>query len=228
MTPHRGERALLRSRGRGSSWTDRDPRALQLWFPGFFLREVVALLLVTAGLTALALLVDAPLLAIADPASTPDPSKAPWYFVGLQELLHYYPPVVSGALVPAGAVVLLVLLPYLGRPERRVPLWTDDTRRGVRLIQITAGVAVGIALMVLPAAHLPWALLVPTLVVAAGMAAPAVLGTRSGVGRWLSATTLRGWLVSWGATTAVVLSIIGALFRGPGWSWTWPWLDGIF
>lgn len=227
-TPPPEGRALLRSGGPEHRWTDRDPRATRLWFPGYFLREVVALLVVAAGLSALALVLDAPLLALADPGSTPDPSKAPWYFVGLQELLHCYPPFVAGALVPGAVVALLVALPYLGRPERRIPLWTADTPRGRRLAQIAGACAAATVLMVLPAAHPPWALLAPTLAVGAAMAAPVLLGIDGRMGRWLGSRTLRGWLMTWAVAAAVVLSVIGGLFRGPGWAWTWPWLDGIY
>ncbi len=222
------ERPLLRSDGERGPWVDRDPQALELWFPRYFLREIVALLIVLAGLSVLSLFLDAPLLAIADPSATPDPSKAPWYFVGLQELLHYYPPFVAGALVPGAAVLSLMAMPYLGRPTRRTPLWQADTPRGRRLAQISAAVLIAVVTMVLPAAHTPWVLVVPTLAVALAAASPALLGTRGGPGRWLAARTVRGWIMTWAVSLAVVLSITGGLFRGPGWRWVWPWVDGIF
>jgi menaquinol-cytochrome c reductase cytochrome b/c subunit len=48
----------------------------------------------------ISLIWDAPLEQLADPMHTPNPAKAPWYFLGLQELLHYFPPVVAGVLIP--------------------------------------------------------------------------------------------------------------------------------
>jgi len=197
-----------------------------LWFPRFFLMEVVALLLVGGGLALLSLWVDAPLLAMADPTTTPDPSKAPWYFVGLQELLHYYPPVVAGALVPAAAIAALVALPYLGRPEVRAPLWPEGASSGGRRMRLGIALVVFLFGAVAPAAHVPWAIVVPTVLFGGAM-----LGagrSRGPLGIWLADRSLRGWLMAWGCTLAVVLSVIGALFRGPGWSWTWPWLDGVF
>ena len=52
---------------------------------------------------------------LANPNLTPEPAKAPWYFAGLQELLSHFDPLVAGILVPAGAVLTLVLLPYIDR-----------------------------------------------------------------------------------------------------------------
>ncbi len=55
---------------------------------------------------------DAPLEGLADPMQTPNPAKAPWYFLGLQELLHYFPPVVGGVLIPTLVVIALIVIPY--------------------------------------------------------------------------------------------------------------------
>ena len=46
------------------------------------------------------------------PSHTPNPAKAPWYFLGLQEMLHYFPPVVAGVLVPGLVVMALIVIPY--------------------------------------------------------------------------------------------------------------------
>ena len=54
----------------------------------------------------------APLLALADTNQTPNPSKAPWYFLGLQELLTMFHPMVAGVTIPGVALVLLAITPY--------------------------------------------------------------------------------------------------------------------
>ncbi len=69
--------------------------------------EVVFLLLVWVSLLA-----NAPLEGLADPMHTPNPAKAPWYFLGLHELLHYFPPMVAGVLIPGLVVGALVIIPY--------------------------------------------------------------------------------------------------------------------
>jgi hypothetical protein len=60
----------------------------------------------------IALMFNAPLEGLADPSHTPNPAKAPWYFLGLQEMLHYFPPVVAGVLVPGLVVMALIVIPY--------------------------------------------------------------------------------------------------------------------
>jgi quinol-cytochrome oxidoreductase complex cytochrome b subunit len=79
---------------------------------------------VLAGLVIFAALVRAPLLSLADFNKTPNPSKAPWYFLGLQELLTMFNPQIAGVLLPGIALVLLGLAPFVdknpsNRPEDR-------------------------------------------------------------------------------------------------------------
>ena len=59
------------------------------------------------ALVCVALFWDAPLEQFANPLLTPNPAKAPWYFLGLQELLHYFPPLVAGIIIPTLVVVAL-------------------------------------------------------------------------------------------------------------------------
>ena len=205
-----------------------DPRGQVLWFPRYLALECVAAFLVLAGLTVVSLLLDAPLQSIADLSVTPDPSKAPWYFIGLQELLHYYPPVVAGALVPGATVLVLVVLPFWGRPELKTPLWSAGPNQ-TRRVAIVAGSLVAAELvMVLPAAHVPWVLVIPTAIFGLAMVLPGLTTRHEGPLGWLARRTLPGWVCAWLALEMILLSIIGGLFRGPGWSWVWPWIEGIY
>jgi len=81
-------------------------------FPNLILREVILFQVVVIALSLAAFVFDAPLEGIANPIETPNPAKAPWYFLGLQELLHYFPPVVAGVLIPGLVVVSMVVIPY--------------------------------------------------------------------------------------------------------------------
>src|SRR6266540_5702062 len=84
-------------------------------WPHLLVRHVVVGLGTVATVLALGVVFAAPLRGVANPNLTPEPAKAPWYFVGLQELLSNFDPLVAGILVPAGAVLALVILPHLDR-----------------------------------------------------------------------------------------------------------------
>ena len=84
-------------------------------WPHLLVRHVVVGLGVAAVVLALGVAFAAPLRGLANPNQTPEPAKAPWYFAGLQELLSHFDPLVAGILVPLGAVLTLVLVPYIDR-----------------------------------------------------------------------------------------------------------------
>jgi quinol-cytochrome oxidoreductase complex cytochrome b subunit len=83
--------------------------------------EFAALLIVTAGLTIFSALVRAPLLQLADFNKTPNPSKAPWYFLGLQELLTMFHPMVAGVTIPGMGLFLLVVAPFVDKNPSHNP-----------------------------------------------------------------------------------------------------------
>ncbi len=128
-------------------------------WPHLLVRHVVVTLGVSATVLALGVVFAAPLRGLANPNLTPEPAKAPWYFAGLQELLSHFDPLVAGILVPAGAVLTLVILPYVDRNPSTVA-----RRRKVAIVMFMG-----------------------------------LLGL------------------------ALVLTIIGTFFRGPGWQWIPPW-----
>jgi menaquinol-cytochrome c reductase cytochrome b/c subunit len=90
-------------------------------FPHLLVEELLSLLIVTAALIVFSTFVNAPLRELANPNLTPNPSKAPWYFLGLQELLRYFHPMVAGVLVPTLFFVFLFVLPYVDRNPSTKP-----------------------------------------------------------------------------------------------------------
>ena len=119
-----------------------DPDDEVMTWPHLLYRELLVLLVVLVTLHAVALLFNAPLEEMADPTRTPNPAKAPWYFLGLQELVHYSA-FVGGVLVPSLVVLLLVLVPYLDPTGHGVGIWFAPERRlANRLFATLAGVAV--------------------------------------------------------------------------------------
>ncbi|RMF88105.1 MAG: hypothetical protein D6736_11320 [Nitrospinota bacterium] len=93
---------------------NRDPDEEEIpTYPHLVYIELIAALGVIALLLFLALWIDAPLEEQADPSWTPNPAKAPWYFVGLQELLTYFDPWLGGVMIPLLFLLGLLLLPYV-------------------------------------------------------------------------------------------------------------------
>ncbi len=133
-------------------------------FPHLLIQELLSLIIVTAALIVFSTFVNAPLRELANPNLTPNPSKAPWYFLGLQELLRYFHPMVAGVIVPTLFFGLLFVLPYADR--------NPSTKPGDRKVAIVLFTMLLMFLM--------------------------------------------------------ILTIIGAFFRGPGFNFVWPWSDGVF
>ena len=126
--------------------------------------EFVAALAITAFLLIFSVFVNAPLLALANFNETPNPSKAPWYFLGLQELLTMFHPMVAGVTIPGVGLIVLIFAPYIDKNPSNKP---EDRKFATSLMTI----------------HLMfWA----------------------------------------------VLTIVGSFFRGPGFNFVLPWVDGLF
>jgi len=95
--------------------------------------EFVAALLCTAFLTIFSVFVNAPLLQLANPNRTPNPSKAPWYFLGLQELLTMFHPMVAGVTIPGMGLFALMLAPFMDRNPSNKP---EDRKFAIALFTI--------------------------------------------------------------------------------------------
>jgi len=190
--------------------------------PHLLLREVILVQLCVIAMALLALFFDSPLERIADPTNTPNPAKAPWYFLGLQELLHYFPPVVAGVLIPGLVVVAIVVIPYVRANLDSRGLLETPSRR--RMPLLTASAAAVVAFL---AAWRVWAVLVPTLLLYVAMVVPSLSFCPQSLRRRLVRVTLSDWVMTWFVAVAVILTLIGTFFRGPGWAWQWPWQGGV-
>jgi len=105
-----------------------DPDDEVMSWPHLLHRELLLLLGLLVALHVVSLLFNAPLEEIANPTRTPNPAKAPWYFLGLQELVHYGA-FTGGILVPTLLLLALVLLPYLDSIPKGVGIWFAPERR---------------------------------------------------------------------------------------------------
>ena len=133
-------------------------------WPHLIIVEFGASLAITAFLTFFSIFVNAPLLRLADVNATPNPSKAPWYFLGLQELLTMFHPMVAGVTIPGIGLFALMLAPYIDKNPSNRP---EDRKFAVSVFTI--------------------------------------------------------FMMFW-----AVLVIIGSFFRGPGFNFVFPWVEGIF
>ncbi|HUQ62975.1 MAG TPA: menaquinol-cytochrome c reductase cytochrome b subunit [Acidimicrobiales bacterium] len=102
-------------------------------WPHLLLGEFIAALACSAFLLIFSAVVNAPLLASANFNFTPNPSKAPWYFLGLQELLTMFHPMVAGVTIPGIGIFALMLAPYADKNPSNKP---EDRKFAIALMTL--------------------------------------------------------------------------------------------
>ena len=188
-------------------------------YPHLLVRQAVAFQVLVIAMVLVALFWDAPLEQLANPLLTPNPAKAPWYFLGLQELLHFFPPFVAGILIPTLVVIALVVIPYFNVNIEGEPIWARRPSRNLMIVVITVFV-----LLTFLAAFRAWTIFVPTALVAVLLLSSYTVRQRQE--GWLQALAtkpLSWWIMTWFIAVSICLTVVGTFFRGPGWSWVWPW-----
>jgi cytochrome b/b6/petD-like protein len=213
-------------------------------FPIVLLWEIILLLGVTLVIFLFSLIKQAPLETIANPLVTTDPAKAPWYFMGLQELLEHMHPLVAGVIIPTILVMFMLAVPYIDHSREHTGVWFS-TARGKRIVIWTALYT----LILMPAYILfdntyslrealrqtvpDWIAqgLLPAAIVAVIVAIPMLILIRRKAGvRDVMLALFTIMFVS-----AIIFTLTGFFFRGPGFKMYWPWempngynpLDGL-
>lgn len=215
-----------KSRGADASGEEPADEPTAMTFPHLLLREGIAGLALMLALSLVSLWANAPLEEIANPDRTPNPAKSPWYFLGLQELLHYWRPAISGVFLPGLMVVALAVIPYFQINLDRRSLW--ESRRGRTLGLLWAAIAVATALFWKSGAHPVWGIMIPLWATGAVMSLGAVVEGKSGPAKAIKDRSLPFWIFTWFLVIVVVLTVIGTFFRGPGWSFVYPWRSGLY
>ena len=123
--------------------SDSEPR-----WQDIIVRELSKFLLILAIVMGISLLFNAPLEEGANPSVTPSPVKAPWFLVGMQELLSWGAPFFFGVLVPNLMIVLIILIPYFDRGREGIGVWFHPSRRKANII-FTAAVTVYLGLIII-------------------------------------------------------------------------------
>ena len=122
---------------------DRDDEMI-VSFPEFVFKEFIAMVGMTVFLLIVSIWLQAPLLGKANPGMTPNPSKAPWYFLGLQELLARFPPLMAGVAFPTFVIVLMILVPYFDRNPSRRPA---ERKVAIILFALYSVITVGLVMV---------------------------------------------------------------------------------
>jgi quinol-cytochrome oxidoreductase complex cytochrome b subunit len=201
-----------------------------LFYPDLLVREVAQALVVLAVVVLLGVFVGASIGERANPGMSPNPAKAPWYFMGFQELLIHLHPLYAVLVVPAVALLAFVMLPLLGRDDGVAGRWflTPTGRRlaawaaALAVVLTTLAVVADETLGTAGAASAGWIArgLVPVTVLAAAIAlAWSVLRRRLGADRNEALQAVVAFLVVSFAT----LTVIGVFFRGEGMALQPPW-----
>ncbi|HEY8424981.1 MAG TPA: hypothetical protein VIK73_03075 [Limnochordales bacterium] len=119
-----------RAAGRGAQATASSPNPMEkvLVWPYLVRIEFIAALLFLLLLSVMAVFIDAPLAPLANPDVTPNPAKAPWYFLGLQELLLHMDKALAGVIVPGAVLLGLAALPYIDVRRKGTGVWFYSPR----------------------------------------------------------------------------------------------------
>ena len=195
---------------------ERGPKLMT--YPHLLVREAIVFELLIIAMILVALFWDAPLEQLANPLLTPNPAKAPWYFLGLQELLHFFPPFVAGILIPTLVVIALIVIPYFNVNVEGRALWNEQASKRFGIV-----IGVVIALLILLALVDAWTIIVPTVLVVGLLVTSYLSKAATGWIATLRNKPLSWWVMTWFIGTAICLTVVGTFFRGPGWSWVWPW-----
>jgi len=204
-----------------------------LFVPSLLLREVTVALVLIAGVMVMSVAFDARLGAAANPGMSPNPAKAPWYFLGLQELLLHFHPTWAVVVIPALLLLALLALPYLGYdPELEGPWFVSPTGRSMAAVACVAALALTPLWVLLDEHVLNWTGWLRGLpsglsdgLVPAMVAGALVWGTTSAIARRFGGNRQETVQAAFTflATALVVLTVVGVWFRGQGMSLVWPW-----
>jgi hypothetical protein len=204
--------------------------------PNLVIRELVVGLVLIAFVMVFSLIFDAPLEAKANPGLSPNPTKAPWYFVGLQELFLHFHPLFAVWIIPILVVCSLIILPYLKFDSDLAGywFWSHKGRQMGGFAAVTAVVVTPLIVLIsdffidftawLPripgfvtGGLLPLTLILAVIVLFYMVVKKAYSASNNEAIQSVFILLLLSF---------VILTIIGYWFRGPGMALIWPWSNG--
>jgi quinol-cytochrome oxidoreductase complex cytochrome b subunit len=186
-----------------------------------------------AALVVWSMVVQAPLEAMANPDLSPNPAKAPWYFMGLQELLLHFHPLVGGIFLPGLALIAMAAMAYVRVHGDHAGIYFYSRRgRWLSLASAFIGMVSTFVYVVLDEFILDWARLMPRLpslvstgVVPLALLLLGIMGYYELVRRGLGASRGEAILATFVLLLAgfAALTVIGIFFRGAGMALILPW-----
>lgn len=218
--------------------TDLADDEVMVW-PTLVVVEAVSATIFLGLLVLLSVLVNAPLTEMADPNQTPNPAKAPWYFLNLQEMLLHMDPALAGIIVPTLALGGIAAIPYIDRSPVGVGI-LGTSSKGRKIIGFSAVFTsvILIGLVVLDEASGRTGFWLKTVFgdwglpeMASGLVMPSIvmlifIGMLVVMVKQIFQPTTREMIIALYTgffVTYWLLAIIGTSFRGPGQDLTWPW-----
>lgn len=197
--------------------------------PHLIVREVAMALVVLAGILIIAMLYNAPLDALANPGLSPNPTKAPWYFMGIQEMLMHFHPVFAVLVIPLALLAGLIWVPYIKYDTRTSGVWFASHKgRKMVLIAVFLATLVTVCAVLLDEFVLPAQMAGPPDMFNSGLLPFAVIVTFCAgfymlMKRAFKATNNEAIpaLFTLLTTAFVVLTLIGIWFRGTGMQLMW-------
>lgn len=219
-------------KGAPTTMLEKGPDDTVFSFPVVILLELLLSLGLGALLLLMSLMRNAPLEDFANPNVTTDPAKAPWYFMGLQEMLEHGHPTLMAVIFPTIMVLFVLAIPYLDNSRQGAGRWFTSAR-GKRITGYTALYALIIMplFILLDNAFTPRELLrgvapdwiaqfaIPLIVMGVIVFLPLLILTRQGPNPREILLVLFTMLF----VSAVVFTLTGFFFRGPGFELYWPW-----
>lgn len=233
ISEEKRQRLLELVRGRTAARpTDLAEDEVMVW-PTLVVVEALSAVVFTFLLLVTAILINSPLAEVANPTVTPNPSKAPWYFLNLQELLLHMHPSLAGVIVPTIALVAIAAIPFVDRSPLGVGiLFTSDKGKKITIFSAIYTFVLVVALIIFDEFVGVTASLqgeVPEIVYQQVIPVAVMIGLTLLLGlliwkifrptrRELIMAFFTGFVVSF-----FVLTIVGTAFRGEGMDLFWPW-----
>ena len=210
---------------------EQEPENEIMSWPHLIFREFLVAIVVLVVLIAISLFFNAPLEELANPSEPPNPAKAPWYFLGLQELVSYSA-FIGGVITPFLVVfALLMAIPYIDYRAEDVGIWFSS-KKG-RLIALITATLTLISIPVLIFLNMKYGIRVfypdaPSILVDLINPGTILIGVTAVISIIIGVRT-KSWrlaammIFTSFVTGFIVLTVIGTLFRGPNWEFVFPW-----